>query len=202
MDETAPVVEVAQEFFRALARADWRGAVALMCPRIVEDAAEGWRSQMRMPSSRDVAVDRYRAFDPEMPEVVATYWAKQDERAERERANWWRHEFPGIASEEEVLQAPAEELMVRYVSTFGRMNMGEDWVIEWQVLGAVLDGSEEAFVVYRRQGARHRDEDGKVREFLAPAELLRMRRSEGRWCVADPHVIQRSGGAWTTVPDE
>lgn len=125
MDETVPVVEVAEECFHALARAHWRGAVELMCPRTVEDAAERWRSQMRTTPSKAMDVEAYRALDPEMPDAVAKYWAKQAERAGQECASWWKHEFPGIASEEEVLQAPAEELMVRYVSTFERMNMGE-----------------------------------------------------------------------------
>lgn len=199
MNESSMVMEAADAFLAALVSADWPGAVGLMCPPAVENIAEGWRNQVRMPPRRSMSAEEYRASNPGMPEAVAQHWAEEAKRVERESAEWWRNDLPGTDSGEEVLQASAEVLMARYLSTWGRANMGDGWTIEWSVLGAVLDGPKDAYVVYRRHGGRHRDADGRVREFQAPAELLPMSLCEGRWCVSYPHVVHRSGGAWIIV---
>lgn len=210
MDEAGAVVAAASEFVGALAAADWQRAVSLMCARVTEDTAERWRQRAKAAVPGAITAEVYRTLNPDMPEAVARYWAEETERMERDNTEWWRHELPGTVSREDVWEASAEDLMVRYVSTFERMNRGDGWVIEWSVLGAVLNGPEEAYVVYRREGARHRDtalpEPPEVRNRAASGRDTPLRRESGATpgrlgagvTAHDPRRRYRSwvGGAW------
>ena len=135
-----------------------------------------------------------------MPLSVAEYQLEHARRQEHRLTNWWQYELPGTTSAEDVLAASPEDLMMRYLEST-RVSGEELEAIRWNILGIVMDGPDSALVVFRPDGGRRLDGDGKVRELVAMPRMLSMQRERDEWRVADPAVAALHGSAWKFSAD-
>jgi hypothetical protein len=198
IDERNTVEDVARTFLEALMQPDYGQAVDCICRDFIATEVQGWRNRLRRVET-DVSPEEYLANDPKMPRDVAEYLAEKETRLLQDANEWWRQELPGTENAEKLYATPERELVQRYLRHVRALHAGERWSVEWRVMGAVLADAELAYAVIQAEGGRHREADGKVREFRGVPRLLDLRRSGTSWCVSNTHALRIGGGGWFLV---
>lgn len=161
------VEDAARRFFDALENGDWPAAVSAVAPAALEAQARAWRRPISAASG-DLPLGTTRTPDLERRLVSAERYNEMVGGPD----GWWRGTFPDLESVEALLSAPPGLLAAMHLErTLSPERIGVVG-IRWRVLGALLDGEDEACVVFRVETGPYLTPEGATVEPLRIPTLL------------------------------